>query len=251
MLGDSNERLKYLDVEDIDLKNDTTLIAATSHSILCITFAHADYIKAPLRVSELSFDNFMYDSFVKNRITKLTIDKKNAIIWLGTFGKGLMKSNMKDKNIHRILLGSEIKDINGNYLLVGSDHTLVSEFIKWDQIPQKTVTITEDNWTEYFDAETVTKISYETDPWGGKEEITTVFQVFKLKDVYFRALRAGQGSVALRYSLKGEERECKVGTTPCYQIGRYIFGFVFAEDEEPVDFKVLKIQGTLCLVEGL
>ena len=113
MLGDSNERLKYLDVEDIDLKNDTTLIAATSHSIQCVTFAHADYMKAPLHVSELSFDNFMYDSFVKNRITKLMIDKKNSIIWLGTFGKGLMKSNMKDKDIHRILLGREIKDING------------------------------------------------------------------------------------------------------------------------------------------
>ena len=112
MLGDSNERLKNLDVEDIDLKNDSTMIAATSHSILCLTFNGTDYIKAPIHVAELSFDNFMYDSFVKNRITKLMVDKQNSIIWLGTFGKGLLKSNIKGNVIHRILLGNNIKDVN-------------------------------------------------------------------------------------------------------------------------------------------
>ena len=113
VLGETNDRLKNLDVEDIDLRDDSTLIAATSHSILHLTFGSTDYIHAPIQLAELSFDNFMYDSFVKNRVTKLLIDKKNSIIWLGTFGKGLLKSNLNDNDIHRVLLGKEIKDING------------------------------------------------------------------------------------------------------------------------------------------
>ena len=145
----------------------------------------------------------------------------------------------------------EIKDINGNYLLVGSDHTLISEFIQWDQIPQKTVTIAEDNWTEYFEVVLIEKVSQTVDPWGEVFEDITYVQLFKLKDVYFRALRAGQGSATLRYSLNGEEKDCTVAAAPCFQTGRYIFGFVLSEEEEKVNFDVLKIQGTLCLVEGL
>ena len=163
MLGDTNDRLKNLDVEDIDLKNDSILVAATSHSILHLTFGSTDYIHAPIQVAEIAFDNFMYDSFVKNRVTKLMIDKKNSIIWLGTFGKGLLKSNLKDNDIHRVILGNEIKDINGvaqdaqGYIWLATKHnglwksksnTLSSDmkFEMWENsTPGKSFCLSKDN----------------------------------------------------------------------------------------------------------
>ena len=106
-------RLEKLQISGLDIKDDSTFIAATPHSILHIAFSGTDYIRSEINVQEMSFDNSLYNSFIKNRITKLYIDRENDVIWLGTFGKGLVKSNMQDKDIHRIALRSEIKDING------------------------------------------------------------------------------------------------------------------------------------------
>ena len=105
--------LEKLAINSLDAKNDTTFIAATPHSILHIAFSGTDYIQSDVNVKEMSFDNSLFNSFIKNRITKLYVDKKNSVIWLGTFGKGLVKSNMQDKDIHHIFLRDEIKDING------------------------------------------------------------------------------------------------------------------------------------------
>ena len=106
-------RLEKLQISGLDIKDDSTFIAATPHSILHIAFSNTDYMRADINVKEMSFDNSLYNSFIKNRITKLYIDKENGVIWLGTFGKGLVKANMQDKDIHQIALRSEIKDING------------------------------------------------------------------------------------------------------------------------------------------
>lgn len=100
-------------ISNMDMKSDSVFIATTPHSILRISFASTDYINTSIKVAEVPFDNFMYDSFIKNRITKLYVDKNNSVVWLGTFGKGLLKSNIQDDHINRILLGNNIKNING------------------------------------------------------------------------------------------------------------------------------------------
>ena len=111
-LESADGHLEKLNISSLDAKNDTTLIAATPHSILRISFSGTNYIQSTINVQEVSFNDSSYESFIKNRITKLYIDKENSVIWLGTFGKGLVKSNMQDKDIHRIILRNEIKDIN-------------------------------------------------------------------------------------------------------------------------------------------
>lgn len=100
-------------INSLEAKNDTTFIAATPHSLLHIAFSGADYMQSAINVKEMSFDSSLFNSFIKNRITKLYVDKKNSVIWLGTFGKGLVKSSMQDKDIHRIFLRDEIKEVNG------------------------------------------------------------------------------------------------------------------------------------------
>lgn len=100
-------------INSLEAKNDTVFIAATPHSLLHITFKGAGYMQSAISVKEMSFDNSLFNSFIRNRITKLYVDKKNSIIWLGTFGKGLVKASMQDKDIHRIFLRDEIKEVNG------------------------------------------------------------------------------------------------------------------------------------------
>ncbi len=111
-LNSADNMLKEVFISDIAMQDDHTFIASTPYSILSISFSKTDYIHCDISVSELSFDNFIYDSYVKNRITDLYVDQKNAVIWLATFGKGLLKSNILDKNINRIPLGKEIPDAN-------------------------------------------------------------------------------------------------------------------------------------------
>lgn len=113
IFGEENNQLRGLTVDDLCMVNDSVFIAATPHSILRIAFEGNNYIHSSIHVNEMSFDNYMYSSFIKNRITKLHVDRQNSIIWLGTFGKGLLSSQMEDDEIHRILLNSEIKDVNG------------------------------------------------------------------------------------------------------------------------------------------
>lgn len=127
-LSQASDKLKDITVNDITMKDDSTFIAATPHSILRIGFSGTDYINDDIIVTEAAFDNFMYDSFIKSRITDLLVDHKNGAFWMSTFGKGLLKSNLVDHVISRIYLNDNINDVNGvaedakGYIWLTTDH---------------------------------------------------------------------------------------------------------------------------------
>ena len=66
-------------ISHVAMKNDSTFLACTPNSILRISFAGTDYIHNPIEVSAISFDQFKYESFIKNRITDLFVDNKNNV----------------------------------------------------------------------------------------------------------------------------------------------------------------------------
>ena len=127
-LSTESDKLKDISISDMAMKDDSTLIASTPHAILRIAFSGTDYLHDDVDVAEIPFDNFMYDSFVKDRITSLFVDNQNDAIWMTTFGKGLLKSNMMDKDVHRIYLDNNINDVNGvaedanGYIWLTTDH---------------------------------------------------------------------------------------------------------------------------------
>lgn len=102
-----------ISISDLVMKDDRTLIAATPHSLLYISFAGTDYMSDAFSTYEIAFDNFMYNAYIKNRITHLHVDHRNSVVWLCTFGKGLLKTNMMNNDIVRIPLGNNSFDING------------------------------------------------------------------------------------------------------------------------------------------
>lgn len=48
----------------------------------------------------------------QNRITDIHFDKSNNVLWVGTFGRGLLKLNLKGNDINRIPLNDEIRYVN-------------------------------------------------------------------------------------------------------------------------------------------
>jgi ligand-binding sensor domain-containing protein len=100
-------------ISHVTMKNDSTFFACTPNSMLCISFDGTDYIHANTKISKTSFDQFKHKAFIKNRITDLYVDNKNNVMWIGTFGKGMLKSSLMDKDITRILLNEDLLDMNG------------------------------------------------------------------------------------------------------------------------------------------
>lgn len=145
-----NTSLKKIYIKDIVQENDSTLIIASQSIIYKMEFSGTNYMQAPVRITNLEESGLFYDPIVKNRITKLYIDQKNSVLWLGTFGRGFIKLNIKSGNIDRITLNNDIKSVNdlaqdaNGYVWLAtetsgvykSDRNKISpatQFIPWDK----------------------------------------------------------------------------------------------------------------------
>lgn len=98
---------------DIVQINDTTFIIATGTSLLRIQFSSNDFLQASIQIDNLTEHEPYYESIFKNRITQIFFDHTNKVLWVGTFGRGLLKLNIKGESVNRILWDSDIKITNG------------------------------------------------------------------------------------------------------------------------------------------
>lgn len=97
---------------DIVQKDDTRFILASWDSLLELRFDGSDYLHSPFHIYNLTENDPHYAPIVKNRITRIHLDKNNHVLWVGTFGRGILKFNFRGDNINRISLDSRIKTIN-------------------------------------------------------------------------------------------------------------------------------------------
>lgn len=95
----------------IEMKDSTTFLATTTDALYRISFQGTDFIQDPFELKRINFDSFRYDQFVRGRISKLFVDQRNQIVWIGTFGKGLVKSDMGNQNIVRIPLRYDMENV--------------------------------------------------------------------------------------------------------------------------------------------
>lgn len=120
------ENLKFC---EIDMLTESSFVVTTSNTAFLISFDGTDLIHDSFVWSERNFESFNYAPFVKERITQLYIDRNNRVLWLGTFGKGLFKINLRNKNISHIQLTDKIKDVNGmtqdaeGYIWLSTEHS--------------------------------------------------------------------------------------------------------------------------------
>ena len=145
----------------------------------------------------------------------------------------------------------EIKKLNGVYYIVGERDTLYSDMqVRLSEIPQKSIEITLDNWQEYFELGSASRevLDLFGEPTG---EIRTS-HFLRLKDEYYRYLIENGSKVLLRFSINGENRDRSI-TCAFWdnQIDTTYFGVDGVEVGEKDVFEMVKIQGTLCLIDGL
>lgn len=98
------------DMVQVDKKS---FIMATWTSLFKVEFETQDYLQAPYQITNLIENNPYYVPIIRNKLTKIYFDKRNRVLWAGTFGGGLLKLNLKKNSIRRIRLDNEIKTING------------------------------------------------------------------------------------------------------------------------------------------
>lgn len=133
----------------------------------------------------------------------------------------------------------EVRQIGGQFLITDKLHTFYTDDTDWDKIPQSTVQITAENWSEYFEIQSV--------PVDDAD-----MQILKLKDGYFRAMRLSKSQVTLRGTVNGNEMTVELveGTDDdCY--GIICWGAFLSGDAEEVTFEVTEASGTLCLIDGI
>lgn len=127
-LSEGNKHLENVTISDIGQLNDSTFIVATSSSLLRMTFAGTDPMTHNAETEAVRLDNFIYHSFIKNSISKIHIDRKNSVVWVGTLGKGFIMSRIENKEILRIALPDHIRKINSlaqdteGYIWLATDH---------------------------------------------------------------------------------------------------------------------------------
>ena len=111
--GDHTHSVQDACVRDIIQADDTTFVMASGTSLALVKFENKEYLKAPIKIINLIENDIYYEPIIKNRITRIYLDKQSQVLWVGTFGRGLLKLNLLGDNVNRIQLDNEIRSLNG------------------------------------------------------------------------------------------------------------------------------------------
>lgn len=135
----------------------------------------------------------------------------------------------------------EFVELNGVFYLVGERNALYSDVaIRYDDIPCRSVEITLDNWQEYFELhhESVERF----DQFGESTGETDEYYRLRLKDAYSRIYLYDNSEVLLRFTQNEYERDERIG---------HGHEYVTISDFSEYPLEMVKIQGTIYLVDGL
>lgn len=147
--GDNGYNSTY--IRDIVQLNKQTFIVATRHSLYKLTFDEEDFINSACHVEELSSELERYAPALDNGITQIYYDARNSVLWVGTFGRGVLKLNFgrsllqhiwadkeKTKAITSIMqdAGGYIwlaTEQNGIYKSIGNELSTQMQFTWWEK----------------------------------------------------------------------------------------------------------------------
>lgn len=77
-----------------------------------LSFEGSDFISSPFQVSKRVQSERQFERLIRNRISKLYFDKDNQVLWIGTYGNGLIRHNVSSPSAYTIGLEDKIYHIN-------------------------------------------------------------------------------------------------------------------------------------------
>ena len=148
--GQSENNSTY--IRDISQVDDRTFIVATRNALYKLTFDGEDFIHSGYHIAGLSSELERYAPALDNGITQIYFDRQNSVLWVGTFGRGVLKLNIGKRLLHHIKMEDRepqvIKSItqdaggyvwlateqNGIYRSTGHELSAGMQFARWDKV---------------------------------------------------------------------------------------------------------------------
>ena len=91
-------------IRDIVQVDKTSFIVAARNALYRLSFDEEDFITSAYHIEELSSQLDRYAPALNNGITKICYDAGNSVLWVGTFGRGVLKLNMGKSLLQHIPL---------------------------------------------------------------------------------------------------------------------------------------------------
>lgn len=149
--GKSGYNSTYIrDIAQIDTH---TFIVAARSALYKLTFDKDDFISSPYHIEDLSPQLERYAPALDNGVTQIYYDKNNFVLWVGTYGRGVLKLNMGKSLLQRIPVGGDKKVIkaimqdangyvwlsteqSGIYRSVAPQVSTDMQFVRWEKVTE-------------------------------------------------------------------------------------------------------------------
>lgn len=89
-------------IRDIVQVDKASFIVAARNALYRLSFDEEDFITSAYHIEELSSQLDRYAPALNNGITKICYDADNSVLWVGTFGRGVLKLNMGKRLLQHI-----------------------------------------------------------------------------------------------------------------------------------------------------
>lgn len=137
-------------IRDIVQMDANTFIVAARNTLYKLTFNKDNFIDSDYIIEDLSSQLERYAPALNNGITQVYYDQENFVLWIGTFGRGVLKLNMGKSLLQRIpitggkkIIKAIIQDADGYiwlsteqsgiYHSVGNQIAADMQFVQWEK----------------------------------------------------------------------------------------------------------------------
>lgn len=103
---------KQPNIREICYMKDHRFSISNKRFIYEMKFDNGDYLHADYKITRRGQHERQFEKLIRNRITKLHYDTDNHILWIGTYGNGLVRQNVSQTFAFRISLPENIYHIN-------------------------------------------------------------------------------------------------------------------------------------------
>ena len=108
----NNSDYKQPIISEIRFLKDNRFAISNKRFIYELKFEEENYITSNYEVSRKVHYERQYEKLIRNRITKLHYDTDNHVLWIGTYGNGLVRQNISNTYAYQIKLQENIYHIN-------------------------------------------------------------------------------------------------------------------------------------------
>lgn len=118
-------------VTDIVFKDKKTVYLTSWSGLYKLKFADEDLVESPLTLIQLTQNEKAYRMNLENKMTSMVWDDKQRILWIGTFGGGIIKIDVSESMYSRVqqqfgsAVGGIVEDTKGYIWLAMTDGSIM------------------------------------------------------------------------------------------------------------------------------